>query len=99
MADETTFVYVKENIFKSDHGIRGSQKVYIQAYIIHCHIPTCYVVREVKKVPMLQKSGCRCEEMPLYIYMKEEGREVERVQVKYEKNPKKPYDIGQIYGL
>ena len=34
---------------QSDHGGRGSQKIYFKAYIIHLHNPTGFVIRDAKE--------------------------------------------------
>ena len=35
---------------QSDHGVRGPQKTYLKAYIIHSHGPTGFVMGEAKEV-------------------------------------------------
>ena len=55
----TPLGYTKErnkNKNHSDHGIQGPQKMYLKAYIIHWHGPTCFVLREAKNA-MLRKTG------------------------------------------
>ena len=59
------FVYTKEKKCKSDHGTRGPQKVYFQAYIIHCHGPISFVVGEAKEVLSLQMLGDYDKEIPI----------------------------------
>ena len=54
---------------KSDHGIRGPQKVYFQVYIIHCHGPTGFALGEAKEVLLLQILGDHGREISfIYIY-------------------------------
>ena len=44
-----TSVYTKE-ICKSNHGVRGTQKIYIKVYISHWHGPTSFAPVEAKEV-------------------------------------------------
>jgi hypothetical protein len=43
----TTSVYTKEKC-QSNHGVRGSQKTYFKAYVIHLYCPTSFVMGEAK---------------------------------------------------
>ena len=47
---KTSLVYTKEKNCQSDYGVRGPQKTYFKAYIIHWHGPTDFVVGEAKEV-------------------------------------------------
>ena len=48
---ETTLVHTKEKMLEWPHTVvRGPQKIYLKAYIIHWHGSMSFVVGEAKKV-------------------------------------------------
>jgi hypothetical protein len=59
-----TLVYIKEKKCKNGHGTWGPQGAYFQAYTIHCHGPTSFVVGKAKEVLSLQMSRDHGREMP-----------------------------------
>ena len=46
----TTSVYTKEKNCHSDHGVRGPQKTYVKAFLIHQHGPMGFAVGEGEEV-------------------------------------------------
>ena len=62
----TTSVYTKEKKCESDDGVRGHQKTYPKAYIIHWHGPTGFTVGEAKELLWWKKIGTHGSEILLY---------------------------------
>jgi hypothetical protein len=62
---KTTSVQIKGKKCQSDHEASGPPNASFQAYIIHYHGSTDYVVREAKEVLLLQKSRDHGIDIPI----------------------------------
>ena len=59
----TTSIHIKKH-----KKTWGPLKAYFQSYIIHCHGPTCFVVRKANEVLLLQMSKDQGREMSFYLF-------------------------------
>ena len=60
----TDSIYTKKTC-QSGHGVRGPQKTYLKAYMIHCHGPTGLRWERQKKGDMVETCGTQDNELLL----------------------------------